>query len=456
MYGSIQRIHLVGIGGIGMSGIAEVLVNRGYTVSGSDLAESETTRHLRDLGVTVTVGHDADLVAGADIVVTSSAIPPDNPEVRAARANHVPLVRRAEMLAELMRTRYGIAIAGAHGKTTTTSLVGAALAATLDPTVVVGGRIESYGIGARLGAGEFLVAEADESDASFLMLSPSIVVVTNIDLEHVDHYGSLENILAAFRQFVAKVPFYGVAILCIDDPLVRQIAEGLERRTLTYGTSEDADLVVRDVTPSGLATSFRVNGLGSFTVNMPGRHNALNATAAIAVARELGVDLEGVRESLATFEGVGRRFNVKEASRGITLVDDYGHHPTEVDAVLRAARQVWPDRRILCLFQPHRYSRTQALWESFGASFGSVDEVWVLPVYAAGERPIPGVDAQLIVGAARKSGHRSAHLIDAEVTDVPDRLLPVLEDGDVVVTLGAGNVGRLHQALADRLRGGSS
>ncbi len=452
MYGSIKHIHLVGIGGIGMSGIGEVLLNRKYRVSGSDLADTEITRRLASLGATIYRGHRAENVRGADIVVTSTAISLDNPEVAAARHAGIPLVRRAEMLAELMRTRYGIAVAGAHGKTTTTSLVGAVLASGgLDPTVVVGGRIESYGVGARLGAGEFLVAEADESDASFLMLSPSIVVVTNIDQEHLDHYGSLEKIIEAFQEFVTKVPFYGVAVLCADDPLVSQLARSMHRRVVTYGTAPGADLELTEIETTGLETSFRISGAGRFTVNMPGHHNALNAAAAVAVGRELGITDDDIREALRSFEGVGRRFSVCETGRGITLVDDYGHHPTEIAAVLAAVRDVWPSRRCVCVFQPHRFSRTEQLWKAFGPAFTACDDLWLLPIYAAGEHAIEGVDSRLIFRAVREAGLRRVTVLDVEVDAVADRLVGELSPEDVVVTLGAGDVWRVHRALAERL-----
>jgi UDP-N-acetylmuramate--alanine ligase len=452
MYGRIRHIHLVGIGGVGMSGIAEVLLNRGYTVSGSDLSDTEVTSRLRSLGVAVSVGHLAPNVEGADIVVTSSAIAPDNPELLEAQRRGIPLVRRAEMLAELMRTRYGVAIAGAHGKTTTTSLVGAVLASGgLDPTVVVGGRIRSYGHGARLGAGDFLVAEADESDASFLMLAPAIAVITNIDLEHVDHYGSLENIIGAFRDFAEKVPFYGVAIMCADDPLVMELASARKRRVITYGFSSHARLRVSAVACHAMTSRFHIEGIGEFSIDMPGRHNVLNATAAVAVGLELDVGVEAMRRALATFEGVGRRFNVTQTLRGITLVDDYGHHPTEVRAVLNAARDVWTGRRVLCVFQPHRYTRTHLLWRHFGPVFADADELWLLPVYSAGEREIPGVSSQLIYRAAREARHRRVTLLEESVEQVAARLLPELQNGDVVVTLGAGDVWKVNRDLTTAL-----
>lgn len=455
MYGRIGRIHLIGIGGTGMSGIAEVLINRGYTVSGSDIAETDVTARLARLGATIGLGHDAAHVGDATLVVVSSAIGRDNPEMREARRRNIPVVPRAEMLAELMRTRYGIAIAGAHGKTTTTSLVGAALAAGgLDPTVVVGGRIKAYGTGTRLGAGEFIVAEADESDASFLMLSPAIAVVTNVDLEHVEHYGSLESIIAAFQEFANKVPFYGVAILCANDPLVMQLAASMERRVTTYGTTTAADLVVTDVEADGLGSSFRVSGVGEFRVSLPGRHNVLNATAAIAVGLELGIDVSRIQDALGAFEGVGRRFDVMHSARGVIVVDDYGHHPTEVRATLDTAREIWPRKKITCVFQPHRYTRTQALWRQFGAAFTAADRVWLLPIYSAGEPPITGIDAQLIVRAAREAGHTGVALLEEpDVERVAERLAGDFGAGDVVVTLGAGNVWKVHRGLVDALGG---
>jgi UDP-N-acetylmuramate--alanine ligase len=453
MYGPIKHIHLVGIGGTGMNGIAEVLLNEGYKVSGSDIAASEVTARLERLGGRIHIGHDEENVADSDIVVLSSAIRQENPEVQEARRLGIPLVRRAEMLAELMRTRYGVAIAGAHGKTTTTSMVGAVLAGGgLDPTVVVGGRLKAFGTGARLGTGPFLVAEADESDASFLMLSPSIVVITNIDLEHVDHYGSLEAILEAFQQFADKVPFYGVAIMCADDPLVRNLAESMKRRVITYGVSPDADLSIASMESEGMRSRFEVEGLGEFMVPMPGRHNVLNAAAAVAVGRELGLDTDAIRDALAAFDGVGRRFDIVRTVRGVTLVDDYGHHPTEVQAVLDTARDVF-DGRVICVFQPHRYSRTHALWRTFGPSFAGADEAWILPIYAAGEHEIPGVDSRLIYRAAREAGHKGVTVIEEPVDRVAARLTPELNPGDVVVTLGAGTVGRIHHDLIEALGG---
>jgi len=452
MYGRIRHIHLVGIGGVGMSGIAEVLLNRGYSVSGSDLADTEVTSRLRELGVSVHIGHAGPSVDGADIVVTSSAIAPDNPELLEASRRGIPVVRRAEMLAELMRTRYGVAIAGAHGKTTTTSLVGAVLASGgLDPTVIVGGRIRSYGHGARLGTGDFLVAEADESDASFLMLAPAIAVITNIDLEHVDHYGSLENIIAAFREFADKVPFYGVAIMCADDPLVMELARRRHRRVITYGFSPTAHLRITGVSCHAMKSRFTLAGAGEFSIDMPGRHNVLNATAAIAVGLELGVGAPEMQHALATFEGVGRRFNVTHTLRGITLVDDYGHHPTEVRSVLAAARDVWKGRRVVCVFQPHRYTRTHLLWRLFGPAFADADELWLLPVYSAGEREIPGVSSQLLYRAAREARHRRVTLLEEPVDAVATRLLPELQMGDVVVTLGAGDVWKVNRELTAAL-----
>ncbi len=434
-----------------MSGIAEVLINRGYEVTGSDLAATEVTERLQHLGARITRGHDSKNVVGADLVVLSSAIGGDNPEVQEARRLGIPLVPRAEMLAELMRTRYGIAIAGAHGKTTTTSLVGAVLAnGGLDPTVVVGGRIKAYGTGARLGAGDFLVAEADESDASFLMLSPSIAVVTNIDLEHVDHYGSLEAIIDAFRQFANKVPFYGVAVLCADDPLTMRIAPDIRRRVITYGTTGAADVVVTEIRGEGLNSRFRIPELGEFRVPMPGRHNVLNAAAAITVGRELEIGVEEMRSALATFEGVGRRFDVTQTAAGVTLIDDYGHHPAEVRAVLDTVRGIF-DGRIHCVFQPHRYTRTQALWRRFGPAFAAADHVWLLPIYPAGETEIAGVDARLIFRAAREAGHQGVTLLDGGLDAVPARLVSQVARGDVIVTLGAGDVWKARRALEDQL-----
>jgi UDP-N-acetylmuramate--alanine ligase len=454
MYGRTHRIHFVGIGGIGMSGIAEVLLNLGYQVSGSDLRAGEATERLVRLGGRVFIGHAASNVEGAQVVVYSTAVKPDNPEVAIARAQGIPVIPRADMLAELMRMKYGVAVAGSHGKTTTTSLVAAVLArGGLDPTIVVGGRLQSIGSNARLGHGQFLVAEADESDGSFLRLSPAVSVVTNIDREHLDHYGSLEELRQAFVYFANRVPFYGVSILCADDPQVRGMLPQVTKRHLLYGTAPDAALRAVDVRLEPQGSSFRVlsdgEELGPVRLALPGLHNVLNALAAVAVGLELEVGFRHVAEALEAFHGVGRRFELRGEAAGVRVVDDYGHHPTEIAATLAVARA--QGRRVLVLFQPHRYTRTALLHREFGACFGDADRVWVLDIYPAGESPMPGVTARTIVESAAALGH--AHLVyagdgGAAVEAVASEAGP----GDLVLTLGAGDVWKRGDQLLARLR----
>jgi len=454
MYGRTHRIHFVGVGGVGMSGIAEVLLNLGYQVSGSDLRQGEATERLTGLGGRIVIGHEAANVEGAQVVVYSTAVRPDNPEVVAARAQGIPVIPRADMLAELMRMKYGIAVAGSHGKTTTTSLVAAVLArGGLDPTIVVGGRLQSIGSNARLGHGQFLVAEADESDGSFLRLSPAVSVITNIDREHLDHYGSLEELRQAFIYFANRVPFYGVTLLCADDPQVRGILPQVTKRHLLYGTSPDAALRAEDVRLEAQGTSFRVTSegreLGTVRLALPGLHNVLNALAAVAVGLELEVAFSHVADALAAFRGVGRRFETRGEAHGVLVVDDYGHHPTEVAATLAAARTL--GRRVLVLFQPHRFTRTALLHREFGACFGDADKVWLLDVYAAGESPVPGVTARTIVESAEALGQRQLVYVGdagAAVEAVAREARP----GDLVLTLGAGDVWKLGDQLLARLR----
>jgi UDP-N-acetylmuramate--alanine ligase len=454
MYGRTHRIHFVGVGGVGMSGIAEVLLNLGYQVSGSDLRQGEATERLTGLGGRIFIGHEAANVEGAQVVVYSTAVRPDNPEVVAARAQGIPVIPRADMLAELMRMKYGIAVAGSHGKTTTTSLVAAVLArGGLDPTIVVGGRLQSIGSNARLGHGQFLVAEADESDGSFLRLSPAVSVITNIDREHLDHYGSLEELRQAFIYFANRVPFYGVTLLCADDPQVRGILPQVTKRHLLYGTSPDAALRAEDVRLEAQGTSFRVTSegreLGTVRLALPGLHNVLNALAAVAVGLELEVAFSHVADALAAFRGVGRRFETRGEAHGVLVVDDYGHHPTEVAATLAAARTL--GRRVLVLFQPHRFTRTALLHREFGACFGDADKVWLLDVYAAGESPVPGVTARTIVESAEALGQRQLVYVGdagAAVEAVAREARP----GDLVLTLGAGDVWKLGDQLLARLR----
>lgn len=443
----LQRIHFVGIGGAGMSGIAEILLDMKYKVSGSDARESSVTRRLRDLGATVFIGHDADHLGDADAVVVSSAIGSENVEVRAARQRALPVVPRAEMLAELMRLKYSIAIAGTHGKTTTTSMVAMMLSAGgLDPTVIVGGRLRQLGSGARMGRGDYLVAEADESDGSFLKLSPTVAVITNIDDDHLEYYGDMARLTATFSEFANKVPFYGFSVLCGDDPRLRGITAMCGRRVITYGFNAEADVRAENVTLAGDGCTYdlilRKENLGPVRLAVLGSHNVANSLAAAAVGLELGLSREQVREGLAAFTGVDRRLQFKGAGRAPRggawrLFDDYGHHPTEISATLAAARQLTRGRLVV-IFQPHRYSRTALLHEKFAMALCAADKLWLLPIYAAGEQPRPGVTSQLIAEALTMKGFTSFELLGAE----PDAraVIAGLEDGDVVLSLGAGDV----------------
>jgi UDP-N-acetylmuramate--alanine ligase len=452
--GRIRTIHFVGIGGVGMSGIAEVLLEHGFAVSGSDLRDNDHTRHLAGKGARILIGHRAEHVRGADVVVFSSAVPRDNPELVAARQAHTPVIPRAEMLGELMRLKEGIAIAGSHGKTTTTSLVATVLRDSgLDPTVVIGGKLNALGSGAARGAGDLLVAEADESDGSFLHLIPAIAVITNIDPEHLDHFGSLERVKAAFVDFANRVPFYGLVVGCLDAPNVQDVLPLIEKRTATYGFAVQADYRAHGLRSAGLQTTFAVSRrgdlLGEFTVPMPGMHNVLNALATIAVADELRVSLADVRSSMAKFGGVQRRFTVVGARAGLTIIDDYGHHPTEIEATLEAAQSAY-GRRVVVAFQPHRYSRTHHLFDSLTRAFNRADVLLLTDVYPAGEAPIEGADSAHLADAVRRHGHR-------DVTHVPRRedLVAVIKEraqaGDVVITLGAGDITRTARELLDSL-----
>jgi UDP-N-acetylmuramate--alanine ligase len=443
---NFKRIHLVGIGGIGMSGIAEVLLTLGYSVSGSDLRLSPATDRLANMGAQIYQGHNAEQVHGAHVVVASSAIRRDNPELLEATRRKLPVIPRAEMLAELMRLKYGIAVAGAHGKTTTTSMVAAILgAAGLDPTFVVGGRVNHAGTTARLGRGEYMVVEADESDRSFLLLAPVVAVVTTIDREHLDHYASLEEIQDVFAQFVNRVPFYGAAVLCLDEPNVQAIIPRVTRPVITYGTSSQADLVISDVDLRGLASEFRLtyrgDDLGMFRLPAPpGIHNVRNAAAAAAVALYLDIPADLIRAGLEAFTGVGRRFEIKGTVRGITLIDDYGHHPVEIRATLEAARGCGYDR-LLVLFQPHRFSRTQHLWDDFCRAFNQADMLVLTDIYAASETPIRGVTAGLLAEAIRAAGHKNAIYCSTQQESI-ERLLREARPGDAILAIGAGNVNR--------------
>ncbi|MGA7120072.1 MAG: UDP-N-acetylmuramate--L-alanine ligase [Polyangiaceae bacterium] len=462
--GRVRHVHFVGIGGIGMSGLAEILRTLDFDVSGSDLKPNENTRRLEGLGVQVFLGHAAENIAGADVVVYSSAIPGENPEIVRARELEIPIIPRAEMLSELMRVRYAVTIAGSHGKTTTTSLVATVLrAAGLDPTVVVGGKVNALGSNARLGEGDLFVAEADESDGSFLKLTPTIAVVTNIDAEHLDHYGTHEAVKDAFVQYANKVPFYGLCVLCLDHPAVQDILPRLERRLVTYGVSRQADYRASGTRFEGLATHFdafrRNEPLGRFVVRMPGAHNVLNALAVIAVADELEVPLDVTREAVAGFHGVQRRFTVlgqplfaKDGKTGdIIIVDDYGHHPAEVEATLDAAQSGF-DRRVIVAFQPHRYTRTKLLFDDFTRAFNKADVLLVTDVYPAGEQPIAGATGEALVEAIRAHGHRGVSYVKGKA-HVARALLDVVEPGDIVIALGAGDINASARELLALIEG---
>ncbi|MDA8165728.1 MAG: UDP-N-acetylmuramate--L-alanine ligase [Desulfobacteraceae bacterium] len=452
MYRKTQHIHFVGIGGIGMSGIAELLLNLKYQVSGSDLRETDITRRLARLGGTVRLGHRGEWVAGADVVVTSSAVRADNPEVAAAREALIPVIPRAEMLAELMRLKkYGIAVAGSHGKTTTTSMVGWVLGqAGLDPTVVIGGQVNSLGTNAKLGDGEFLVAEADESDGSFLKLSPVVEVVTNIDLEHLDHYADLDEIKAAFLAFIDKIPFYGAAVLCLDDLNVASLLPQIRKRVITYGMTTQADIHAREVVTAGLSSEFEVyrgnTGLGHIRLSLPGLHNVANSLAAVAVGLEIDIPFPAIAGALAGFTGVQRRLQIKGETGGIIVVDDYGHHPTEIRATLAALRSAWPKRRLAVLFQPHRYTRTKALFQEFCTAFHEADLLYLTEIYAASEQPLEGVSGENLAAGIRQHGQKHIEYV-AEVEALPATVLPRLEAGDVVLTLGAGNINQIGEKV---------
>jgi UDP-N-acetylmuramate--alanine ligase len=454
MYGSTHRIHFIGVGGSGMSGLAEVLLNMGYQVSGSDLKSTDVTDRLVSLGGRVFTGHAASNVAGAQVVVYSSAVKPDNPELAAARTAGVPVIARADMLAELMRMKYGVAVGGSHGKTTTTSMVAAVLQrGGLDPTIVVGGRLRTLGTNALLGHGRFLVAEADESDGSFLRLAPAVSVITNIDREHLDHYKDLDDIRQAFTYFANRVPFYGVTVLCVDDEHVRSILPMITKRHILYGTRSDAEIrgLGLELAPQGSRFQIEADGvaLGRIELHVPGRHNALNAMAAVAVGLELEIAFAHIAEALEGFRGVGRRFELRGEAAGVRVFDDYGHHPTEVAATLAAAKGL--GGRVLVVFQPHRYSRTQSLREEFGRCFGDADAVWVMDVYAAGEPPLPGISGKTVVDAARGQGAKHVHYTPGGGEAV-EAALREARAGDVILTLGAGDVSKLADTLITGLQ----
>jgi UDP-N-acetylmuramate--alanine ligase len=461
MFAKIQHIHFVGIGGIGMSGIAEVLLNLGYKVSGSDLKNSAITQRLAGMGATIHEGHRAENIAGAEVVVTSTAVASDNPEVAEARAQHIPLIPRAEMLSELMRLKYGVAIAGMHGKTTTTSMVAAVLAAGgLDPTVVVGGRVDAMGSNARLGKSHYLVAEADESDRSFLKLSPILAVITNIDREHMDCYKNMRDVKRTFLEFMDRVPFYGMVVACNDDALLRGLLPQVRRRVMTYGTRRGSDFHIKIGKPemgsgdhqplSRFAVTYRGNNLGEFSLRVPGAHNILNATAAIAVGMGLDVPVEKIHSGLETFRGVDRRFQLRGTADGVSVIDDYGHHPTEIRATLAAARQCG-FRKIHVIFQPHRYSRTHLLMDEFAHAFDDADTLAVLDIYAASESPIPGVTGESLTRSIAGTNHRSVRYAPS-FSDAIDMAAAGAEEGDMILTLGAGSVSQLGPMILERLQ----
>jgi UDP-N-acetylmuramate--alanine ligase len=481
MFAKIQRIHFVGIGGIGMSGIAEVLLNLGYKISGSDLKRSAVTERLQSQGATIFEGHGAANVVGAEVVVTSSAINPKNPEVEEAHRLHIPVIQRAEMLAELMRLKYGIAIAGMHGKTTTTSMVAAVLAAGgLDPTVVVGGRVDAMGSNARLGRSQYLVAEADESDRSFLKLSPILAVVTNIDREHMDCYRSMHDVKRTFLDFMDRLPFYGMIVACNDDPILRRLFPKIQRRMLSYGTRKGSDFYIRSRIPGrprtgaptgsvseGIAheradegvrpyenlfgVAFLGKDLGEFRLHVPGAHNVLNATAAIAVGIGLDIPVPQIREALENFRGVDRRFQVRGQAAGVTVVDDYGHHPTEIRATLAAARQCGY-RKVHVIFQPHRYTRTRDLMDDFATAFGDADSLQVLDIYPASEQPIEGITGEALARRIREGGSSDVGYRES-FEDAVTAATANARDGDMILTLGAGSVSQLGPMLLEKLQG---
>jgi UDP-N-acetylmuramate--alanine ligase len=461
MFAKIQRIHFVGIGGIGMSGIAEVLLNLGYKVSGSDLKTSAITQRLAGLGAILFEGHRAENIESAEVVVVSSAIAPDNPELAAAHTQHIPVIQRAEMLAELMRLKYGIAIAGMHGKTTTTSMVAAVLAAgELDPTVVVGGRVDAMGSNARLGKSQYLVAEADESDRSFLRLSPILAVITNVDREHMDCYRNMRDVKRTFLDFMDRVPFYGMVVVCNDDPPLRRLLPQIRRRTVTYGIRKGSDFQIKAATPernpgenvwiSHFHVSYRGQNLGEFRLHVPGVHNILNATAAIAVGVGLDIRIDQIRSALESFRGVDRRFHLRGRAAGVNVIDDYGHHPTEIRATLAAARQCgYP--KVHVIFQPHRYTRTRDLMEEFANAFHDADTLFILDIYAASEQPIEGISGEALARHITEVGGRPARYLSS-FPDAVDAVVAVAAEGDMILTLGAGSVSHLGPMILEKLQ----
>ncbi len=454
MFRNSKKLHFIGIGGIGMSGIAEILINLGYEISGSDLSESEQTRRLKDLGATVFQGHFPSNIKDYHVVVTSTAIDPNNPELIEARKRNIPIIHRSEMLAELIRLKHGIGVAGTHGKTTTSSMLAYLLYhCDINPTAVIGGKVLNFGSNARVGEGEYIVFEADESDGSFLKLLPSIAIVTNIDADHLDHYKYFNNVKEAFVEYMNNIPFYGYSVLCIDDPVVRELLPRVERPYVTYGFSDDADLRAVNARLENQSMKFEVvqgeGSMGEFEITSLGNHNVLNALSVIAVAIDLGVSVDSIREGLAAFQGVGRRFERIGEEKDILVIDDYGHHPTEIRATLAALKKL--DRRLLVIFQPHRYSRTELLWDEFGQSFANADEIFLTEIYPAGEKPIEGISTSLIVESIQKHENRNAVIIE-KFEDIPEVIAKSSRKGDVIVTLGAGDIYKSGRLILERLK----
>ncbi len=457
MFTHFKTIHFVGIGGIGMSGIAEVLHNLGYEVTGSDLKGSDTTTRLSALGIKINIGHSAENIGNAHVIVTSSAVRPDNPEVVEAKKRDIPVIPRAEMLAELGRLKYAILIAGAHGKTTTTSVIATLLSdGGLDPTVVIGGKLNSMGTNAKLGQGQYLVAEADESDGSFLKLNPTVSVITNIDNEHLDFFGNIDNIKRAFVEFIGKTPFYGFSVLCLEDAHVREIIPHVERKKITYGLTSQADVYAHRVTEHKMSMSFDVvyrdRHLGNFTIPMPGIHNVLNSLAGIITACELNVDIELIRRSLKGFKGIQRRLQFKGSEKGILIYDDYGHHPNEIKVTIKALKGSFKNERLNVIFQPHRYSRTNSLIEDFADAFWDADRVFVMDIYPAGEKPIDGITSQVLIQKMQQRGFKAVSYLDRSDVGM-DSLINTITGNDVVLTLGAGDVYKVGEDLLARLSG---
>ena len=457
MYFKKYHIHFVGVGGIGMSGIAELLINLGYKVSGSDIKTSDITERLRQLSGVIYSGHLAEQIQGADVVVVSSAIDPQNPEIIAAHQSSVPVISRAEMLAELMRLKYSVAVAGAHGKTSTTSIVAAVLGkGGLDPTVVIGGKLKSIDANALLGQGDFIVAEADESDGSFLKISPTIAVVTNIDREHLDYYHDLDTIKSVFLDFIHRIPFYGISVLCLDNDPIQDLIPKIKKRFTTYGMTPQADVQARNVMVEGLKSRFNLNHqgkqLGEILLNLPGVHNVYNAMASVAVGMELNIPFPIIKAALETLEGVRRRMEVKGTVNGVTIVDDYGHHPTEIKTTLQAVKESWPDCRIVVVFQPHRYTRTQALFVEFTRGFYQSDLLFVLPIYSAGEAEINGIDSRHLCEEIKVHGHKEV-FYEERIESAVSTLTNTLRPGDLLLTLGAGDVWKVGEKFLKK--GGS-